>query len=68
MATKQRLRELAYADMNRECAMYDKLCGNVIKRIASPKELGKYRTIAETVKIQNKWKMEGEKYGKGHRD
>ena len=54
--------------MNRECAMYDKLCGNVIKRIASPKELGKYRTIAETVKIQNKWKMEGEKYGKGHRD
>lgn len=54
MATRQRLRELAYADMNKECAMYNKLCGNVVKRMASPKELDKYRAIAEMAKIENK--------------
>lgn len=39
MATRQRLRELAYADMNRECAAYGMLCGTTKTRQISDTEL-----------------------------
>lgn len=50
MATRQRLCELAHADLERECAMFEKLSGDVVNRKASPKELNKYRAIAEKVR------------------
>lgn len=68
MATKQRLRELARADMNKECAMFEKLSGDVVKRTASPKELNKYRKMAEEAKIRAQWDKEGAKYHGGNND
>lgn len=68
MATKQRLRELAYADINRECAMFERLSGDVVKRTASPEELNKYRKMSEMAKIRDKWRKEGEKYYGGNID
>lgn len=68
MATKQRLRELAHADLERECAMYKRLCGDVVIRTASPEELGKYRKIAEDAKIKAQWDKEGVKYHGGNND
>lgn len=47
MATRQRLRELAHADLERECAMFEKRSGDVVTRTASPEELSKYRAIVE---------------------
>lgn len=47
MATRQRLRELAHADLERECAMFERQSGDVVVRIASLEELRKYRAMAE---------------------
>lgn len=45
MASKQRLKELAYADLLKECAMFEKLNGEVTTRKATPEELEKYRKM-----------------------
>ena len=50
MASKQRLKELAYADLLKECAMFEKLNGEVTTRKATPEELEKYRRLAESNK------------------
>jgi len=47
LATRQRLRELAHADLERECAMFEKRSGDVVARIASSEELREYRAVAE---------------------
>ena len=45
MATVGRLRELAKADMDRECAMFEELSSPVLIRQATQDELNKYRNI-----------------------
>ena len=55
LATRQRLRELANADLNRECNMYEFLCGDVKQRSATQEELEHYRTIAQRSKENNKY-------------
>lgn len=55
LATRQRLRELAEADLNRECRMYEDLCGDVKQRSATQEELDRYRTIAQKSKENNKY-------------
>lgn len=63
MATRQRLRELAQADTERECRLYDLLCGEVRSRIAAPAELEHYRAITK----QKKEKYNSEKFILHHR-
>lgn len=53
MATKQRLRELAYSDLQRECNLYEVLCGEVQTRMASSDELTYYKNLA----LKNRKKM-----------
>lgn len=62
MATRQRLRELAHADLERECAMFKRLNGDVVIRTASPEELSRYRMMAKKAKIQNKQREQGDVY------
>lgn len=45
MATAQRLRELMYANIKKECKMFEELSGNVTTRIATEEELKKYCNI-----------------------
>ena len=45
MATRQRLRELMYADIKRECQLFNQLSSNVTTRTATPEELQKYKNI-----------------------
>ena len=47
LATKGRLRQLMYADINRECLLFEKLSGDVVCRQATQEELKKYSTINE---------------------
>lgn len=57
MATKGRLKELAQADIDRECKEFKKRSGNLIIRQATEEELVKYRRM---VRQPRKEKMGGE--------
>ena len=57
MATKARLRELAHADLERECRAYKSRGGEVVIRQASPEELKKYRAIANITRKRKGLKL-----------
>lgn len=57
MATKARLRELAQADLERECRAYKSRSGEVVIRQASPEELKKYRAIANITRKRKGLKL-----------
>lgn len=57
MATKARLRELAHADLERECRAYKSRSEEVVIRQASPEELKKYRAIANITRARKGLKL-----------
>ena len=44
---EQRRKEMAYHEMNIQCALYDKKCGEVITYQATPEQLERYRKEAK---------------------
>jgi hypothetical protein len=51
------LRELAHADLERECRAYKSRSGEVVIRQASPEELKKYRAIANITRKRKGLKL-----------